>query len=138
MDFQNCFWASPAIDLQFFFYTSIQQEILLNQRDDLLKHYFHYLHETLTVCGFKESLPTFDQLKDEMHRCLFYAYYAVTCELPICCASSEASADFNLHTFGDSEALIRKRRQLFSSDRVRQTIKASLLDFDKQGILETP
>ncbi|KAH8296631.1 hypothetical protein KR054_008990 [Drosophila jambulina] len=138
VDFQDCFWGSPAIDLQFFFYTSLQLEILLTQQDDLLKHYFHHLHETLTCCGSREPLPTFEELKDEMHRCLFYGYYAVTCELPICCVSAEASLNFNLHTLGDPVAMRSKRRQLFSSDRVRKTVKASLLEFDQQGILENP
>ncbi|XP_020801950.1 uncharacterized protein LOC110178979 [Drosophila serrata] len=136
VDFQDCFWGSPAIDLQFFFYTSLQLEILLTRQDELLKHYFHCLHETLTFCFFMEPVPTFDQLKDEMHRCLFYGYYAVTCELPICCVSAEASAGFNLHTLGDPAAMRSKRLQLFSNNRVRRTVKASLLKFDQQGILE--
>ncbi|XP_052844250.1 uncharacterized protein LOC128257323 [Drosophila gunungcola] len=138
VDFQNCFWGSPAIDLYFFYYTSVKHEVLLNQQDELLNHYYHSLQETLTHCGFKGSQPTFDQLKDEMQRCLFYAYYAVSCELPICCAAPEVSADFSVHTFGDKEAMLRKRKQLFASERVRQTIKASLRQFDQQGILETP
>ncbi|KAH8233834.1 hypothetical protein KR038_010930 [Drosophila bunnanda] len=138
VDFQDCFWGSPAIDLQFFFYTSLQLEILLTRQDDLLKHYFHCLHETLSVCGLREPLPTFDQLKDEMQRCLFYGYYAVTCELPISCVSAEASADINVHTLADPAAMRSKRRQLFSIDRVRRTVMASLLEFDRQGILEVP
>ncbi|XP_016983174.1 uncharacterized protein LOC108047488 [Drosophila rhopaloa] len=138
VDFQNCFWGSPAIDLQFFFYTSIRQEVLLNQQDELLTQYYHSLQETLIHCGFREPLPTFDQLKNEMQRCLFYAYYAVSCELPICCASPETSADFSVHTFGDPEAMVKKRHQLFASERVRQTVKACLPQFDQQGILDTP
>ncbi|XP_017135753.1 uncharacterized protein LOC108151585 [Drosophila miranda] len=138
VDFQNCCLGSPAIDLQFFFYTSLQLEVLLHQQDALLQHYYRSLTETLTLCGFRGSLPTFDQLTDEMQRCLFYGYYAVACELPICCASPEASADFNLHTFGCPQATELKRRQLFANERVRQTVKVSLLAFDQQGILDTP
>ncbi|XP_070141828.1 uncharacterized protein [Drosophila kikkawai] len=138
VDFQDCFWGSPAIDLQYFFYTSLQLEILLNKQDYLLKHYFHCLQETLHLCGFREPLPTFDQLKEEMHRCLFYGYYAVTCELPLCCVSGEASVNFNLNTLGDPVAMKSKRHQLFSSERVRRTVKASLVEFDQQGILDIP
>ncbi|KAH8239514.1 hypothetical protein KR032_005100 [Drosophila birchii] len=138
VDFQECFWGSPAIDLQFFFYTSLQLEILLTRKDELLKHYFHCLHETLSCCGFRESLPTYDQLKDEMHRCLFYGYYAVTCELPLCCFPAEARNDITVHTLADPAAMRSKRCQLFSSDRVRRTVKASLIEFNQQGILEIP
>ncbi|XP_034655187.1 uncharacterized protein LOC117892963 [Drosophila subobscura] len=138
VDFQNCFLGSPAIDVQFFFYTSLQLEVLLHQQDALLQHYYHSLTETLKLCGYTGSVPTFEQLMAEMQRCLYYGYYAVACELPICCASPEASSDFNLHTFGNKQALEEKRRQLFASERVRQTIKAALLTFEQQGILETP
>ncbi|KAH8368622.1 hypothetical protein KR084_001679 [Drosophila pseudotakahashii] len=138
VDFQNCYWGSPAIDLYFLFYTSIKHEILQENKDTLVNHYFHSLQETLKHCGFKGPLPTLDQLKDEMERCLLYAYYSVTCELPICCASPEASADFGVDTFGNPEAMLKKRHQLFTSERVRQTIKPNLVEFDKHGILETP
>ncbi|KAH8286943.1 hypothetical protein KR018_011384, partial [Drosophila ironensis] len=127
LDFQNCFWASPAIDLHFFFYTCLQMEVLIHQQNVLLNYYFQNLQETLTHCGFKGPLPTFDDLKEEMKRCLFYAYYSACCELPICSASPEASADFNVSTFEDTEAMLLKRRQLFDSERVRKTVKASLM-----------
>ncbi|XP_022208409.2 uncharacterized protein LOC111064882 [Drosophila obscura] len=138
VDFQNCFLGSPAIDLQFFFYTSLQLEVLLHQQDALLQHYYHSLTDTLNLGGYCGYLPTFGQLMDEMQRCLYYGYYAVACELPICCASAEASADFNVHTFANPQAMEMKRRQLFASERVRQTVKAALLTFEQQGILEMP
>ncbi|XP_017072241.1 uncharacterized protein LOC108108649 [Drosophila eugracilis] len=138
VDFQNCYWGSPTVDLYFFFYTSVKLEILLKHQDDLLKHYLQNLQETLKHCGFKGPLPTFDLLKDEMQRCLFYGYYAVTCELPICCAAPEVSADFGLSTFTDSVAMLKKRRQLYDNKRVLQTVKDSLVYFNQQGILETP
>ncbi|KAH8389217.1 hypothetical protein KR200_001188 [Drosophila serrata] len=137
-DFQNCFWGSPAIDLHFFFHTSLQQDLLLHQKDELLQHYFDALTETLELCGFSGSKPTFEQLKAEWQRCLFYGYFSVTCELPTCCASAEASDGFNCLSFADSEKMRFRRRLLFENERVRQTVKACLVHFDQQGILETP
>ncbi|EDW46489.1 GM14965 [Drosophila sechellia] len=138
VDFQNCYWGSPAIDLYFLFYTSLKPELLLNSQDEILNHYFDNLLETLRQCGYKDTLPTFGQLKDEMKRCLFYGYYTVVCELPICCSSPEASVDFGVHTFVDTDAMLKKRHQLFANERVRQTIKSTLLMLDSEGILETP
>ncbi|EDX10939.1 uncharacterized protein LOC6738549 [Drosophila simulans] len=138
VDFQNCYWGSPAIDLYFLFYTSLKPELLLNSQDEILNHYFDNLLETLRHCGYKDTLPTFGQLKDEMKRCLFYGYYTVVCELPICCSSPEASVDFGVHTFVDTDAMLKKRHQLFANERVRQTIKSTLLMLDSEGILETP
>ncbi|KAH8335271.1 hypothetical protein KR074_003374 [Drosophila pseudoananassae] len=139
VDFQNCFWGSPAVDLYFFFYTSLRIDVLLHQQDEILNDYFEHLIKTLNYCDFVGALPTFSDLKYEMERCLYYGYYAVCCELPICCASPEASANFNLlNLMGYPEKMEAKRQELFNSERVRQTVKTSLLEFDQRGILETP
>ncbi|KAH8293281.1 hypothetical protein KR018_007158 [Drosophila ironensis] len=138
IDFQGCFLGSPAIDLYFFFYTSLQMQVLWQHQDELLVYYFHNLRETIKLCGFKGPMPTFQQLKDEMQRCLFYAYYSVVCELPLCRAKPEITAACDLSTFQDKELMIVKRRQMFDNDLVRQTVRQSLVYFDQQGILESP
>jgi len=137
VDFQCCFVASPAVDLQFFFYTSLQLDVLMNQRESLLKYYYQSLCETLAACNYQGSTPSYAQLSEEMQRCLYYGYYAVVCELPICCASKDASKDFTVHTFGNAEAIKAKRTELFDNERVLQTLQATLGYFDEQGILET-
>ncbi|KAH8412466.1 hypothetical protein KR009_002389, partial [Drosophila setifemur] len=138
IDFQNCFWGSPAVDLHFFFYTGLPLESLFRHQGDLLEFYWQSLTNTLTLCGFKGSLPSLVQLKDEIKRCLFYAYYSAICELPICCAPSEVSDGFDVNSFADQEPMKVKRRLMFTNKRVRDTVKACLLYFDQQGILETP
>ncbi|EDV97888.1 uncharacterized protein LOC6558209 [Drosophila grimshawi] len=135
VDFQNCFIGSPAVDLHFFFYTSLQLEVLLHKQEQLLQKYYQSLCETLTACKYRGCLPSYAQLTDEMQRCLFYGYYGVACELPICCAANEASVDFTVDTFISAEALLEKRHQLFASERVRQTLQATLGHFDQQGVL---
>ncbi|XP_030568478.1 uncharacterized protein LOC115768115 [Drosophila novamexicana] len=135
VDFQNCFVGSPAIDLQFFCYTSLQLDVLLHHRDQLLQHYNESLCQTLTALNYPGSKPSYAQLLDEMERCLFYGYYGVVCELPICCVSKDAAEDFTVHTFIDAEAIRAKRQQLFANERVLQTLKATLGHFEQQGIL---
>ncbi|KAH8291549.1 hypothetical protein KR054_012624 [Drosophila jambulina] len=135
-DFQNCFWGSPAVDLHFFFHTSLQQDLLLHRKEELLKHYFEALTETLELCGFTGFMPNFEQLKAEWQRCSFYGFFSAIAELPTCCASAEASKGFNCLSFADSEKMRIRRLLLFENERVRQTVKAILVHFDQQGILE--
>ncbi|KAH8372297.1 hypothetical protein KR093_010974 [Drosophila rubida] len=137
VDFQNCFVGSPALDLHFFFATSLQLGVMLKEHQNLLQYYYECLCETLNACNYQEPLPTFAQLEGEMQRCLFYAYYSVVCELPICCASKEAASDFTAQTFASNATMLAKRDQLFTSQRVLETLKATLGYFEKQGILET-
>ncbi|TDG47635.1 hypothetical protein AWZ03_005933 [Drosophila navojoa] len=136
VDFQNCFIGSAAIDVQFFLYTSLQLDVLLQHREHLLKRYYESLCQTLTALNYTGNTLSYEQLADEMRQCLFYAYYAVVCELPICCASKEAGEDFTVATFMSSEAILAKRRQLFANERVLETLKAILPYFDEQGILD--
>lgn len=136
VDFQNCFIGSAAVDVQFFLYTSLQLDVLLQHREDLLKHYYQSLCQTLTALNYPGSTLSYEQLAEEMQQCLFYAYYAVVCELPICCASKDAAEDFTVDTFLSSESILAKRRELFANERVIETLKAILPYFDEQGILD--
>ncbi|KAH8324186.1 hypothetical protein KR074_001202 [Drosophila pseudoananassae] len=137
LDFQGSFFGSPAIDLHFFFYTSLRSEDLFNRKDQLLDFYFRNLTETLKACDFEGQLPTFEQLQDEMHRCLFYGYFSAVCEFPTCRAPSEVTDGFDVQTFLNPEEMLRKRRLMYANEEVRQTIKRNLIYFDQQGILET-
>ncbi|EDW78947.2 uncharacterized protein Dwil_GK11089 [Drosophila willistoni] len=138
VDFQSSFVGSPAIDLHFLFYTSLELDVLLHSQTELLQHYHESLTNTLKACHYTGSIPTFQQVTDEIERCLLYGYYAAVCELPICCATREASEDFGLHTFEDDEVMLKKRGQLFSNPRFLKTVRATLPIFHEKGVLETP
>ncbi|EDV31069.1 uncharacterized protein Dana_GF15176 [Drosophila ananassae] len=138
LDFQGSFFGSPAIDLHFFFYTSLQSEDLFNRQDELLDFYFRHFTDTLKECKFKGQLPTFGQLQDEMHRCLYYGYFSAVCEFPTCRAPPEATDGFDVKTFLNPEEMLKKRGLMYANEEVRQRIKKNLIYFDRQGILETP
>ncbi|ALC45002.1 CG32195 [Drosophila busckii] len=138
VDFQNCHLGSPAIDLLLFFYTSLQLNVLLTEQQSLLKDYHQSLCHTLTACGYAGNLPSLEQLLNEMERCLFYAYYALVCEMPICSVSPEAAKDFNALTFINAENILAKRHQLFENERVSVSLKAILPIFEQKGLLEMP
>lgn len=107
----------------------------MHQQENLLQHYHQSLCETLRACKYNGSIPTFAQLKSEMQRCLFYGYYAVVCELPLCSASKEAAEDFTAYTFMNSNAILEKRHELFKNKRVISALQATLKQFEEQGIL---
>lgn len=71
-----------------------------------------------------------------MQRCLFYGYYALVCELPLCSSSKEASEDFSAYTFMNPNAILAKREQLFKNKRVISALQGTLKQFDEQGILD--
>uniref|UniRef100_A0A1B0D1Q3 CHK kinase-like domain-containing protein n=1 Tax=Phlebotomus papatasi TaxID=29031 RepID=A0A1B0D1Q3_PHLPP len=66
VDFQEGFYGSPGIDLNFFLYTSVEIDLLLNNYDDLLAHYHDELLKTLKLLGYIGKLPTLSDIQNEV------------------------------------------------------------------------
>lgn len=58
IDFQFCNWANPAIDLHYFFNTSLQNELRLNAQDELIQYYHRVLSETLKDLKYSAKIPS--------------------------------------------------------------------------------
>ncbi|XP_030372499.1 uncharacterized protein LOC115622633 [Scaptodrosophila lebanonensis] len=136
VDYQNCFVASPALDLIYFLYTSIQLPVLQQKRTALIETYYESFAQTLRACRYPLTIPAYGDLLGEVERCLFYGYYGVVVELPICCASKAASEDFTLNTISDRDLMRKKRQELLANERVCDSLKSALPYFEQQGILE--
>lgn len=72
IDFQFCCWTSPAIDLQYFFNTSLNEDLRLHHQDELLQHYHKMLTTTLKRLNYQKHVPTFDELRLQFVAKSFY------------------------------------------------------------------
>ncbi|XP_049799215.1 uncharacterized protein LOC126234557 [Schistocerca nitens] len=59
IDFQNCFWGTPAFDLQHFLYSSGGEEVHRHHFDQLLSEYHETLQTSLRALGFHEQADAF-------------------------------------------------------------------------------
>ncbi|TGZ55948.1 Uncharacterized protein DBV15_08011 [Temnothorax longispinosus] len=103
VDFQNCVYTSPAIDLQYFLSTSPSPDVIENKRDVLLNEYLGVLSATMKQLGCKTQPPTMEELKTTLKRRASYGMIASFLVLPIvlCCKTEVKDLDemMNSDTF---------------------------------------
>lgn len=63
IDFQFSLWTSPAIDLQYFFNTSLEEDVRSNNIDELVEFYHDKLAEHLKQLNFKKPIPTLPEFQ---------------------------------------------------------------------------
>lgn len=72
IDFQYSCWASPTIDLHFFFNTSLHESLRPHRFDDLIEFYHEHLSNFLKCLGYKKHTPTLDEFKQQYLDRSFY------------------------------------------------------------------
>lgn len=65
IDLQVCFWSSPAYDLLYFIFTSLNEEDYQSRFDELIKHYYDNLVQVLHALDYP-NIPTLMQLHLEI------------------------------------------------------------------------
>ncbi|XP_067004289.2 uncharacterized protein [Anabrus simplex] len=81
VDFQSCRYASPALDLQYFIYTSPDESVRTDHLDLLLREYHASLGSTLGVLGYGDYLFSMDQLRQEMKDKAIYGLVSACTDL---------------------------------------------------------
>lgn len=77
VDFQFCCWASPTIDLHYFFNTSLKEELRLHGQDELVQYYHSTLVDTLAKLKFRGPIPSLHAFHMEFMQSAFYGLYFV-------------------------------------------------------------
>lgn len=72
IDFQFCCWTSPAIDLQYFFNTSLNEDLRLHHQDELLQYYHEILSLTLKRLNYQKHVPNVQEFRLQFMAKSFY------------------------------------------------------------------
>lgn len=163
VDFQFCCWASPAVDLHYFFNTSLTDELRSNNQDELLQFYHSELHRMLTSLQYGKHIPTMHEFYVQfVENSFFGESYTVLDVLYCICKWGETNnfavasilafissllvqpihinencEDADLEAlFGSDEKSARYRRTVFSNPRVHSNVRKLLPIFDKTGLLD--
>lgn len=127
LDFQSSFVGSCGYDLNVFLYTSVSVEVLKLHRQELLRHYYDRLKETLKGLKFQEpELPTWQTLLDEVYDLEFIGYYALLCLLPLSCMDGVAS----------TEGHERRHKLMYENQRVQEMLRYGLTRLAQLGVLD--
>ncbi|KAH8283642.1 hypothetical protein KR018_010328 [Drosophila ironensis] len=136
IDFQLSVWGSPGIDLNYFFYTSLNLDVLRHKRPELLRVYHTRLEETLLNLDAGVPVPSYQQILEEVHRREAYGFFANYGIFPTISQDKSQTADNNLENFKDAEFAKQKLRQMFSSRRLEDTLRYTLPHFERAGVLD--
>lgn len=68
IDYQEGFFGSPGIDLNWFIFTSCNQQVVANDVQTLYQFYYTTLVDTLKKLKYPKDIPSFDDIKREIHR----------------------------------------------------------------------
>lgn len=135
VDFQLSYYHTPALDLNYFFHTSLELSVLKHDREELVKSYHGSLESSLEELGIKA--PTLDDIKAELIKNDFYSLFVLVVMLPIVSMKREHCKDNSIDVLVKGEKKAEhKRNIMFSTERVVEILKYSLKRLDDDGVLD--
>ncbi|XP_055923412.1 uncharacterized protein LOC129953900 [Eupeodes corollae] len=135
IDFQFSCWGSPAIDLHWFFNTSLKEDIRLFQQDELFHYYYKIFVETLKALRFKAKIPSLHTFLLHMAEKDFLVFIS-GCLMHALVLNEEAEdADFRA-LVGEDERAMNFKYSIFKNEKVQKNLKRLLPIFDRRGLLD--
>lgn len=134
LDFQLSHYNSPAFDLNYFIFTSIQKDIRLSHIDHFLCFYHQELCSNLELLGYLETIPTLMELHRDFHDLGAYglnAAYGTLCAVLAPPGLEEADMDSLL---GDDDQSRQFRRKLFSNPLYVEALEQLIPYFARKGV----
>ncbi|KAM7364656.1 uncharacterized protein ACRADG_001057 isoform 1-T2 [Cochliomyia hominivorax] len=137
IDFQLCNWSSVAVDLHYFFHTSLEPELQLdfNALNRLVQYYHMVLVDVLKKLEYKGYIPTLHELHVQLEEGKILALTAAIVNQPIMINDQCDDADF--HSLIDNDERGRNfRNQLYENKHLQNNLKVLLPHFDQIGLLD--
>ncbi|XP_055923411.1 uncharacterized protein LOC129953899 [Eupeodes corollae] len=135
IDFQYSCWGSPAIDLHYFFNTSLVEEMRLHQQDELIQYYYNIFTGILKALRFRAKIPSLHQFRLHMAEKSFYAFTSGCLVQAVMVNEETEDADFH-SLMGEDERALNFKNTIFRNERVQKNLKRLLPMFDRWGLLD--
>ena len=71
IDYQLCFWGSPAYDILAFLAASVHDDIKVKHYDDLVEFYWQEFSENLRKLEYSDHIPSLDEFKEDLTKKTF-------------------------------------------------------------------
>ncbi|XP_053947873.1 uncharacterized protein LOC128856587 [Anastrepha ludens] len=136
IDFQYAAWGSPALDLDYFLNTSLEEHMHLHQQDELIRCYYETFSDTLLKLNYQAKIPSLHKFHLQLEEKAFYAFHSTCVIMAIQRNEDTTDADFNAIMQDDARAL-RFKDTCFKSLHVQRIIKQLLPVYERRGLLET-
>ncbi|KAK7872611.1 hypothetical protein R5R35_001947 [Gryllus longicercus] len=134
VDLQLSRKSSPAIELLYFFFSSLQNDVRSFRYDDLLHEYYNELRHTTEELGYSGQLFSFKDLCLEMARAVTFGFYAAVSILPIVLADPDDSPDID--SIAADKENVKLFGKVYETPQFREAFEELLPYFDKCGVFD--
>ncbi|XP_033166590.1 uncharacterized protein LOC117145157 [Drosophila mauritiana] len=135
IDFQFSVWNSPAIDLHYFFSTSIHENIRLERQTELVQFYFNKLVEALGRVKYSGNVPSLFEFQQQFRAKGFYAVFASLIFEPIMVYNGKEEPSIEQFMTSDEKG-VRIRDALYQTEENLKKLQLTLPFLDQLGLLD--
>ncbi|XP_065722039.2 uncharacterized protein [Drosophila suzukii] len=135
IDFQFSVWNSPAIDLHYFFSTSIQDNLRWKHQPELVQFYYYKLVESLKKLKYSQQIPTLFDFQLQFQARAFYAVFSSLIFEPCMLYTGKEEASI-AQGMSPSESGIRFRDSVYHADHIKEKMVFALPFLDQLGLLD--
>ncbi|KAH8382990.1 hypothetical protein KR009_006154 [Drosophila setifemur] len=135
IDFQFSVWNSPAIDLYYFFFTSVQENLCLQKQSELVQFYYYKLVEALKKLKYSGRIPSLFEFQQQIRSKAFYAVFSSLLFAPCMLYIGEEEASIE-QGITNSESGLRFRNSVFVAEHIREKMQFTLPFLDHLGLLD--
>ncbi|EDV93533.1 uncharacterized protein LOC6564207 [Drosophila grimshawi] len=136
LDFQLAYVGSPAVDLNYFLYGSLNENVRKVHLKYIIREYHRVLQQTLEKLKYQGHIPTLKEIHIELINNSLIGVIASTCLTPLIFredASFENLEDLNSRTeIGD-----QFRRENVENPKYRAFLQRTVKEFELSGFLDT-
>lgn len=135
VDFQLSYYGSPGIDINFFFYGSLNEEARILHSKKLIRIYHRNLEETLKKLNYDKKIPTLHDVHVLILKAGLNSVLAATAEVPLLIIEQSDNLEMDI-VLGDSKESQEFRYSLFNNPKYKTFIQKLLREFDDLGYLD--
>ncbi|KAJ9583827.1 hypothetical protein L9F63_021830 [Diploptera punctata] len=136
IDFQLSRFSSPALDLQYFIYTSPNEDVRSQKTDYLIEVYHKELCEYLKMMGQHDKLISLEELKKEFEEKYFFGFNTACTVLTAVLADPSEAFDLE-HFKEDDESSFDPKymEKTYSGNRFKNAFQNLLPHFESKGAI---
>jgi Ecdysteroid kinase-like family len=121
VDFQECYFGSPGIDLNHFLYSSCDRHVHEHCIENLLKFYYEHLVAALKSIGFSK-IPSYSDIEEEYRKKADQGLIALFSIVPVMMIENPDHA--NPENFiADGEGAAAIRREVWGNPKYVEVLK---------------
>ncbi|KAH8327017.1 hypothetical protein KR074_000656, partial [Drosophila pseudoananassae] len=134
IDFQFSTWTHPAVDLHYFFSTSLKTEV--KERElELVQYHYYSLKKTLEALAYKGYIPSLFEYQLQFERRRFLSVVIANVFQPIMVYEGCEDPEF-VNLYQDTPEGIRFQDSIYESEEIQRRIETILPVLDAKGFLD--